>query len=216
MSIYLTVNAGTSPVGLSYPDGAEITIGREIGNSIAPVAAEGLSRRHAKIVFRDGKWTIEDLGSTNGTFVNGKKIDSPAEIKPGDKISCGKFGIAVETLPAPVADIVPELPAAEPQKAVEPPPAPVAPLEKKNVSPIVPVATPAAEAPAAEAPAAAAKPAPITPVKPIVKPGLKPGLKLPPGKLLIKPGLKLPASKPGLKPGLKLPPKPGLKVPPKQ
>ena len=215
MSIYLTVNAGTSPVGLSYPDGAEITIGREIGNSIAPVAAEGLSRRHAKIVSRDGKWTIEDLGSTNGTFVNGKKIDSPAEIKPGDKISCGKFGIAVETLPAPVADIVPELPAAEPQKAVEPPPAPVAPLEKKNVSPIVPVATPAAEAPAAEAPAAA-KPAPITPVKPIVKPGLKPGLKLPPGKLLIKPGLKLPAAKPGLKPGLKLPPKPGLKVPPKQ
>ena len=211
MSIYLTVNAGTSPVGLSYPDGAEITIGREIGNSIAPVAAEGLSRRHAKIVSRDGKWTIEDLGSTNGTFVNGKKIDSPAEIKPGDKISCGKFGIAVETLPAPVADIVPELPAAEPQKAVEPPPAPVAPLEKKNVSPIVP----AAAAPAAEAPAAA-KPAPITPVKPIVKPGLKPGLKLPPGKLLIKPGLKLPAAKPGLKPGLKLPPKPGLKVPPKQ
>ena len=215
MSIYLTVNAGTSPVGLSYPDGAEITIGREIGNSIAPVAAEGLSRRHAKIVFRDGKWTIEDLGSTNGTFVNGKKIDSPAEIKPGDKISCGKFGIAVETLPAPVADIVPELPAAEPQKAVEPPPAPVAPLEEKNVSPIAPVATPAAAAPAAEAPAAA-KPAPITPVKPIVKPGLKPGLKLPPGKLLIKPGLKLPASKPGLKPGLKLPPKLGLKVPPKQ
>ena len=210
MSIYLTVNAGTSPVGLSYPDGAEITIGREIGNSIAPVAAEGLSRRHAKIVSMDGKWTIEDLGSTNGTFVNGKKIDSPAEIKPGDKISCGKFGIAVETLPAPVADIVPELPAAEPQKAVEPPPAPVAPLEKKNVSPIVPAATPAAEAPAA------AKPAPITPVKPIVKPGLKPGLKLPPGKFLIKPGLKLPAAKPGLKPGLKLPPKPGLKVPPKK
>lgn len=215
MSIYLTVNAGTSPVGLSYPDGAEITIGREIGNSIAPVAAEGLSRRHAKIVSRDGKWTIEDLGSTNGTFVNGKKIDSPVEIKPGDKISCGKFGIAVETLPAPVADIVPELPAAEPQKAVEPPPAPVAPLEKKNVSPIVPAATPAAAAPAAAAPAAA-KPAPITPVKPIVKPGLKPGLKLPPGKFLIKPGLKLPAAKPGLKPGLKLPPKPGLKVPPKQ
>ena len=216
MSIYLTVNAGTSPVGLSYPDGTEITIGREIGNSIAPVAAEGLSRRHAKIVSRDGKWTIEDLGSTNGTFVNGKKIDSPAEIKPGDKISCGKFGIAVETLPAPVADIVPELPAAEPQKAVEPPPAPVAPLEKKNVSPIVPAAAaPAAEAPAAAKPAAA-KPAPITPVKPIVKPGLKPGLKLPPGRLLIKPGLKLPAAKPGLKPGLKLPPKPGLKVPPKQ
>ena len=215
MSIYLTVNAGTSPVGLSYPDGAEITIGREIGNSIAPVAAEGLSRRHAKIVSSDGKWTIEDLGSTNGTFVNGKKIDSPAEIKPGDKISCGKFGIAVETLPAPVADIVPELPAAEPQKAVEPPPAPVAPLEKKNVSPIVPAATPAAAAPAAAAPAAA-KPAPITPVKPIVKPGLKPGLKLPPGKFLIKPGLKLPAAKPGLKPGLKLPPKPGLKVPPKK
>ena len=180
MSIYLTVNAGTSPVGLSYPDGAEITIGREIGNSIAPVAAEGLSRRHAKIVSRDGKWTIEDLGSTNGTFVNGKKIDSPAEIKPGDKISCGKFGIAVETLPAPVADIVPELPAAEPQKAVEPPPAPVAPLEKTIVKPGL-------------------KPGLKLPPGKLL---IKPGLKLPAAKPGLKPGLKLPP-----KPGLKVPPK---------
>jgi len=210
MSIYLTVNAGSSPVGLAYPDGTEITIGREIGNSISPVAAEGLSRRHAKIVSKDGKWTIEDLGSTNGTFVNGKKIDAPTAIKPGDKISCGKFGIAVETLPAPVADIVPELPPEEPPKSVEKAPAPVAEPEKKNVSPIVPVATPAA------APKPAATPAAGAGLKPGLKLPPKPGLKLPPGKFLVKPGLKLPAAKPGLKPGLKLPPKPALKVPPKQ
>lgn len=219
MAINMIVRIGGSALGLTYNDGSEITIGREIGNSIASVESEGLSRRHAKIFSKDGKWTIEDLGSTNGTVVNGSKITSPVEIKCGDKISCGKFAFAIEPLPVDGETVVKELPPVEipTMKSADAGSAP------KPVSPIVPV-VPAASKPAAPAaapekpatpaaPAApAAKPAAVSPAKP----GLRPGLKLPPGKILIKPGLKLPAAKPGLKPGLKLPPKPALKVPPKQ
>jgi hypothetical protein len=209
--------AGSSPVGLVYPDGSEITIGREIGNSISPVAAEGLSRRHAKIVCKDGKWTIEDLGSTNGTFVNGNKISSPSEIKPGDKVACGKFAFAVESQPA-------EAPSGDAEIKDMPP------VEIPDMKPAEEKAAPAESAAApdakpADAPAAkpAAAPA-LTPVaKPVLKPGLKlppgkgairPGLKLPPGKAAIRPGLKLPTPNGGLRPGLKLPPKGALKTPP--
>ena len=100
MGINLVVHAGASAIGLNFPDGIEITIGREIGNTIAPVEAEGLSRRHAKIVQTDGAWRIEDLGSTNGTFVGKEKISGPREIKIGDRVSCGKFTFAVEPVQA--------------------------------------------------------------------------------------------------------------------
>lgn len=48
-----------------------------------------VSRKHAKISWQAGKPTIEDLGSTNGTFVNGEKIVRPSRIKEGDRILIG-------------------------------------------------------------------------------------------------------------------------------
>jgi pSer/pThr/pTyr-binding forkhead associated (FHA) protein len=48
-----------------------------------------VSRKHAKIGWQAGKPTIEDLGSTNGTFVNGEKIQKPSRIKEGDRILIG-------------------------------------------------------------------------------------------------------------------------------
>ncbi len=48
-----------------------------------------VSRKHAKIAWQAGKPTIEDLGSTNGTFVNGEKIQKPSRIKEGDRILIG-------------------------------------------------------------------------------------------------------------------------------
>jgi len=48
-----------------------------------------VSRKHAKISWQAGKPTIEDLGSTNGTFVNGEKILKPSRIKEGDRILIG-------------------------------------------------------------------------------------------------------------------------------
>jgi pSer/pThr/pTyr-binding forkhead associated (FHA) protein len=48
-----------------------------------------VSRRHALVTFADGAWRVEDLGSTNGTWVNGRKVDPgrPCELKRGDVLA---------------------------------------------------------------------------------------------------------------------------------
>jgi pSer/pThr/pTyr-binding forkhead associated (FHA) protein len=48
------------------------------------------SQFHARIYSRDGGWFVEDLGSTNGTYVNQRRITAPAEVRAGDKIRIGK------------------------------------------------------------------------------------------------------------------------------
>lgn len=207
MGINLVVHAGASAIGLNFPDGIEITIGREIGNTIAPVEAEGLSRRHAKIVQTDGAWRIEDLGSTNGTFVGKEKISGPREIKTGDRVSCGKFTFAVEPVQA------------ESEAAVSSAPPPVEkPVMPKPAAVLTPV-EPLPDEPGAQAPKPASPLAPAAPSAPAAaraaKPLLRPGLKLPQNRMIMKSALKLPAAKPGLKAGLKLPPKGAFKLPPK-
>jgi hypothetical protein len=69
------------------PGGQEIVIGR--GGELDIVLVEDMvSRKHAKIVTADGKIVIQDLGSTNGTFVNGEKIRK-ARLKEGDRVLIG-------------------------------------------------------------------------------------------------------------------------------
>ncbi len=51
-----------------------------------------VSRKHARVYYKDGKFIIEDLKSTNGTFVNGKRIDT-IELRHGDEINIGNFTI---------------------------------------------------------------------------------------------------------------------------
>jgi len=67
-----------------------ICIGREADNDIQLLIA-GVSRYHAKIEYTpDGKWKIMDLGSTNGTKVDGKKITQPRLLEPGMEIVIGE------------------------------------------------------------------------------------------------------------------------------
>ncbi len=67
-----------------------ICIGREVDNDIQ-LLIPGVSRYHAKIEYgQDGKWKILDLGSTNGTKVNGKKIDQEVILDPGTEITIGE------------------------------------------------------------------------------------------------------------------------------
>jgi pilus assembly protein CpaF len=72
----------------------EITIGRIQGNDIV-LPRGNISKKHARIVARDGKMVILDLKSTNGTFVNGKRISAPQVVRPADKIAVGDFFIQV-------------------------------------------------------------------------------------------------------------------------
>ncbi|GIU98811.1 MAG: hypothetical protein KatS3mg014_0427 [Actinomycetota bacterium] len=48
------------------------------------------SLHHARLQQRDGVWTIEDLGSTNGTYVNDRRISAPVEVRAGDVVRIGK------------------------------------------------------------------------------------------------------------------------------
>ncbi len=48
------------------------------------------SLHHAKLSSRDGVWLIEDLGSTNGTYVNDRRISAPVEVHAGDVVRIGK------------------------------------------------------------------------------------------------------------------------------
>jgi len=66
-----------------------ITIGRAGDNDVVLEFDLEISGRHAKIIKEDIKYIIEDLGSTNGTFVNGSRINSPVILKHKDKIRTG-------------------------------------------------------------------------------------------------------------------------------
>ena len=88
----------------------EITIGRLPGNDIM-LAKGNVSKYHSRIVAKDGKFIIVDMKSTNGTFVNGKKIAAPQVLKPSDQVFIGDYIINVEPLdegPAQTRAGVPE------------------------------------------------------------------------------------------------------------
>ena len=63
-----------------------LVVGRASSNEI-PVSDERASRRHAEIFFKDGNWILRDLGSRNGTLLDGSKIDAPKTLSPGNQIT---------------------------------------------------------------------------------------------------------------------------------
>ncbi len=54
-----------------------------------------VSRHHARLSCEDGKWTISDMGSTNGTSVNGEKLDQPGELSDGDVVTVHTYDLLV-------------------------------------------------------------------------------------------------------------------------
>ncbi|MBS2031560.1 MAG: Flp pilus assembly complex ATPase component TadA [Deltaproteobacteria bacterium] len=75
-------------------DKNEVTIGRIPGNDIV-LAKGNVSKNHGKIVLKDAKFVLVDLGSTNGTFVNNKKITAPQVLKPSDTVLIGDYTLKV-------------------------------------------------------------------------------------------------------------------------
>ena len=85
----LVLNSGPTP-GKEFPlDKAEAFIGRDIGNDIVINDPE-VSRRHARIYLQGNMYIIEDLGSTNGTTVNGQKMTGPYMLRAGEQITFGE------------------------------------------------------------------------------------------------------------------------------
>ena len=83
------MRSGPTP-GAIYPlEGDQLIIGRDAVSGVAINDAE-VSRKHARLTFQGGKYVLEDLGSTNGTFVNGQRLVSATVLKPGDVVSLGE------------------------------------------------------------------------------------------------------------------------------
>ncbi|MDQ4025533.1 MAG: FHA domain-containing protein [Actinomycetota bacterium] len=81
---------GTSLRGKSFPLGAELTIGRSDQCHVKVEGDTYVSSVHARIFPRDGSYMVEDLGSTNGTYLNRRRITAPAELQRGDRVKVGK------------------------------------------------------------------------------------------------------------------------------
>jgi len=83
-------------IWLTFPDGAEheltesLSIGRDPTNDLVMESA-AISREHAAVTFRDGRWYVEDRGSFNGTYLNGTRVvpGTPLPLRHADRISIG-------------------------------------------------------------------------------------------------------------------------------
>jgi len=123
--IKLTITEkGGEPKSLSF-DKDEISIGRVTGNDIV-LPKGNVSKRHSKIVRREGVLEVSDLKSTNGTYVNGRKIADPVHVTGADKVYVGDFMIIFEGEAAAVGNGHNEAVAAAHRMPVPPPPPPPA------------------------------------------------------------------------------------------
>jgi hypothetical protein len=81
------------------------TIGRDLGEDMGlAIHAPSISRQHAKIAFESGTWTVCDLGSSNGTFIDDTRVEGAAVLHTRDKIRFGQVSLyfldQVEHVPA--------------------------------------------------------------------------------------------------------------------
>ncbi len=92
---------------VQLPAASDILIGRlDAASQVFPqldLTADGgleagVSRRHAKVHHQDGRFLVEDLGSANGTYVNGRRLTSylPHPIRSGDELRLGRLVLIVE------------------------------------------------------------------------------------------------------------------------
>jgi hypothetical protein len=76
--------------GTWYPIDAELTVGRAPGCQISLQGDTYVSQLHARVFVQDGAVFVQDLGSTNGTYVNRTKVDATVPLHPGDYLQIGR------------------------------------------------------------------------------------------------------------------------------
>ena len=74
--------------GRAFPMGAEMTIGRAAGCQVT-LDDTYASQLHARVFQRDGQYLVEDLGSTNGTYLNRQKVAGAMLLQAGDRVQIG-------------------------------------------------------------------------------------------------------------------------------
>ena len=85
----LFMKSGPAPEKVFALSQTEVYIGRDISNDVVVNDAE-ISRKHARLVLQSGQYLVEDLGSTNGTFVNRVRLTGPQVLRAGDLIHVGE------------------------------------------------------------------------------------------------------------------------------
>ena len=86
-----------------HPDGTEsehelsgeLKIGRQEGNELV-LTEGGVSRKHARFFVDGGKVVVEDLGSANGTYVDGERIEGPTPLTPQSQVVLGDYQLKIK------------------------------------------------------------------------------------------------------------------------
>ena len=91
-------------------DRTELSVGRVQGNDLM-LPKGNVSKRHARLLYRDGRFIVTDLNSTNGTYVNRRRISQATIVREGDRIYIGDFVLRIE-LGEGGGDLAPAEPAA--------------------------------------------------------------------------------------------------------
>ncbi len=93
--IVLESPGGDPETGRSFDLDVITTLGRDVNNAIV-VDDPFASAEHAVLTYRGRSWYVEDLGSTNGTYVNGRAVASVAPLGFGDEVSIGQVRMRLE------------------------------------------------------------------------------------------------------------------------
>ena len=149
----LIVQSGTG-MGTEYPlEKPELFLGRDLSSDLVINDPE-VSRRHLRLVLDGATYRIEDLGSTNGTFIHGLRLTVPALLKPGEVITLGeKIVLRYEVVASdPNATVVVQRAAVPPVQQVQTPVIPPAAVQPPPAAPVpAPIPAPVIAPPPARA-----------------------------------------------------------------
>ena len=168
--VWLDRSAAAVPLDRSIP----LTIGRDAANQLCLAQEPGLSRHHAELrPGAAGQWLVCDLGSSNGTYVEGERLSGCRLLAPGDRIRLGRRGpwlqFLLGELAAPPGDAFPPLALAPFPASDGAPASPSRPVVARAGAPPAPVPGPGSAAPPAAAgmsPSRETVPARLRPVPP--------------------------------------------------
>lgn len=148
---------GRAPIELAL---GEAVIGRSRACAVQ-VAETTVSRQHAVFVVEPGNVRLRDLGSSNGTYVNGKRVDGMQALSDGDRVVVGEAELVIRILP-------PLGPGEATQKLVLPPLSAPTPTHAEPASTFRRTPTPLPDAaPSIPIPMPASRPAPVAPMAPM-------------------------------------------------